>query len=104
MCDSDDDAANTRLLDVVVEPRAHYREVTAQRHAGAEGVARLSIAAEKLGLLKPDVPFFCAVEDDYVQELVAEIAEETGWDGLFVWEPVWGGDAWISCDEVMVFE
>ena len=23
-------------------------------------------------------------------------AEASGWDGLFVWEPVWGVDAWIS--------
>ena len=27
---------------------------------------------------------------------LAEAAEEAGWDGLFVWEPVWGVDAWIS--------
>ncbi len=27
---------------------------------------------------------------------LAEAAEESGWDGLFVWEPVWGVDAWIS--------
>ncbi len=23
-------------------------------------------------------------------------AEESGWDGFFVWEPVWGVDAWIA--------
>ncbi len=23
-------------------------------------------------------------------------AEQSGWDGFFVWEPVWGFDAWIS--------
>src|SRR5712692_11279862 len=23
-------------------------------------------------------------------------AEKAGWDGFFVWEPVWGVDAWIS--------
>ena len=23
-------------------------------------------------------------------------AEQSGWDGFFVWEPVWGIDAWIS--------
>ena len=22
-------------------------------------------------------------------------AEQAGWDGFFVWEPVWGYDAWI---------
>ena len=27
---------------------------------------------------------------------LAEAAEVAGWDGLFVWEPVWGVDAWIS--------
>ncbi|MEP1124137.1 MAG: LLM class flavin-dependent oxidoreductase [Ilumatobacter sp.] len=27
---------------------------------------------------------------------LAEAAEEAGWGGLFVWEPVWGVDAWIS--------
>ena len=27
---------------------------------------------------------------------LAEAAEASGWDGLFVWEPVWGVDAWIS--------
>lgn len=26
----------------------------------------------------------------------ASDAEKTGWDGFFVWEPVWGVDAWIS--------
>lgn len=25
----------------------------------------------------------------------AELAEQAGWDGFFVWEPVWGVDAWI---------
>jgi hypothetical protein len=23
-------------------------------------------------------------------------AEQTGWDGFFVWEPVWGVDAWVA--------
>jgi alkanesulfonate monooxygenase SsuD/methylene tetrahydromethanopterin reductase-like flavin-dependent oxidoreductase (luciferase family) len=27
---------------------------------------------------------------------LAATAEESGWDGLFVWEPVWGVDAWVS--------
>jgi alkanesulfonate monooxygenase SsuD/methylene tetrahydromethanopterin reductase-like flavin-dependent oxidoreductase (luciferase family) len=27
---------------------------------------------------------------------LAEAAEQAEWDGLFVWEPVWGVDAWIS--------
>jgi hypothetical protein len=38
------------------------------------------------------VPFADAGD---VGELAAA-AEEAGWDGLFVWEPVWGVDAWIS--------
>ena len=32
---------------------------------------------------------------DEIAELAAA-AEEHGWDGVFVWEPVWGVDAWIS--------
>ncbi len=27
---------------------------------------------------------------------LAAVAEESGWDGLFVWEPVWGVDAWVA--------
>src|SRR5512143_1083575 len=27
---------------------------------------------------------------------VAYEAEQAGWDGFFVWEPVWGIDAWVS--------
>ena len=27
---------------------------------------------------------------------LAATAEEAGWDGIFVWEPVWGVDAWIA--------
>ena len=27
---------------------------------------------------------------------LAEAAERSGWDGLFVWEPVWGVDAWVA--------
>jgi alkanesulfonate monooxygenase SsuD/methylene tetrahydromethanopterin reductase-like flavin-dependent oxidoreductase (luciferase family) len=27
---------------------------------------------------------------------VARAAEDAGWDGFFVWEPVWGVDAWVS--------
>lgn len=25
----------------------------------------------------------------------ARVAEDSGWDGFFVWEPVWGVDAWV---------
>ena len=38
------------------------------------------------------VPFADAMD---VADL-AEAAEDAGWDGIFVWEPVWGVDAWIS--------
>lgn len=27
---------------------------------------------------------------------LAREAEQTGWDGFFVWEPVWGVDAWVA--------
>lgn len=27
---------------------------------------------------------------------LAQQAEQSGWDGFFVWEPVWGIDAWVS--------
>ena len=27
---------------------------------------------------------------------LARVAEEAGWDGFFVWERVWGVDAWVS--------
>ncbi len=26
---------------------------------------------------------------------LARLAEASGWDGFFVWEPVWGYDAWV---------
>ena len=26
----------------------------------------------------------------------SEIAEKSGWDGFFAWEPVWGIDAWVT--------
>src|SRR5262245_65097208 len=32
---------------------------------------------------------------DEVGDLAAT-AEAAGWDGIFVWEPVWGVDAWIA--------
>jgi alkanesulfonate monooxygenase SsuD/methylene tetrahydromethanopterin reductase-like flavin-dependent oxidoreductase (luciferase family) len=27
---------------------------------------------------------------------LAQAAEQAGWDGFFVWEPVWGIDAWVA--------
>ena len=32
---------------------------------------------------------------EQIGDIAAE-AEAAGWDGVFVWEPVWGVDAWIS--------
>lgn len=32
---------------------------------------------------------------EQVGELAA-VAEDNGWDGIFVWEPVWGVDSWVS--------
>ncbi len=34
--------------------------------------------------------------DARVAAELAEIADRAGWDGFFVWEPVWGVDAWVS--------
>ena len=34
--------------------------------------------------------------DDRITARLAFEAEQAGWDGFFVWEPVWGIDAWIS--------
>jgi alkanesulfonate monooxygenase SsuD/methylene tetrahydromethanopterin reductase-like flavin-dependent oxidoreductase (luciferase family) len=28
----------------------------------------------------------------------ARAAEAAGWDGFFVWEPVWGVDSWVTLD------
>jgi hypothetical protein len=35
------------------------------------------------------------VAADYARQ-----AEQAGWDGFFVWEPVWGVDAWVSLTAV----
>lgn len=34
--------------------------------------------------------------DARVAAELAEVADRAGWDGFFVWEPVWGVDAWVS--------
>lgn len=31
---------------------------------------------------------------------IGQLAEQVGWDGFFVWEPVWGIDAWVSLTAV----
>lgn len=46
----------------------------------------------------PDMRFGFVIpwaDADEVGELAA-VAEEHGWDGIFVWEPVWGVDTWVS--------
>ena len=43
----------------------------------------------KYGFVLPLGDARCAAE-------MAQAAEEAGWDGFFVWEPVWGVDAWVS--------
>jgi alkanesulfonate monooxygenase SsuD/methylene tetrahydromethanopterin reductase-like flavin-dependent oxidoreductase (luciferase family) len=47
------------------------------------------VAAMRFGFV---VPWADAAD---VGELAAA-AEAHGWDGIFVWEPVWGVDAWVS--------
>ena len=43
----------------------------------------------KSGLVFPGGPARTAAE-------FAREAEKAGWDGFFVWEPVWGIDAWVT--------
>lgn len=50
---------------------------------------RRTIEVMKFGFVVP----WADAED--VGRLAVE-AEANGWDGLFVWEPVWGVDAWIA--------
>src|SRR5579863_7819579 len=38
---------------------------------------------------------FPSIEARVLAELAHE-AEEAGWDGIFVWDLVWGTDAWVS--------
>ena len=33
---------------------------------------------------------------------IGKAAEASGWDGFFVWDPIWGVDAWISLTAVAV--
>ncbi len=56
---------------------------------GHEFVGWSTVGGVKFGFV---VPWGDA---DDVGDLAAA-AEDAGWDGLFVWEPVWGVDAWIS--------
>jgi alkanesulfonate monooxygenase SsuD/methylene tetrahydromethanopterin reductase-like flavin-dependent oxidoreductase (luciferase family) len=39
--------------------------------------------------------FVLPVGDARLAAEMAQLAEEHGWDGFFVWEPVWGNDAWV---------
>lgn len=49
----------------------------------------------KFGFVLPKGDAGLAVE-------AAILAEEVGWDGFFMWEPVWGVDAWVSLAAVAV--
>src|SRR4051794_1151222 len=40
--------------------------------------------------------FVLPTGDARVAADLAREAEAAGWDGFFVWEPVWGVDAWVS--------
>lgn len=39
--------------------------------------------------------FVMPAGDARVASELAAMAEQSGWDGFFVWEPVWGIDAWV---------
>lgn len=49
----------------------------------------------KYGYVFPRANIFEAIES-------AKIAEETGWDGFFVWEPTYGIDAWVTLAAIAV--
>ena len=40
--------------------------------------------------------FVLPLGDAKKASMIAKEAEEAGWDGFFVWEPVWGVDAWVQ--------
>ncbi len=40
--------------------------------------------------------FVLPYSDAHTAANLAREAEQAGWDGFFVWEPVWGIDAWVS--------
>jgi len=50
----------------------------------------------KFGFVLPKMDPFLAIE-------LAKLAETKGWDGFFVWEPVWGIDPWMTLGAVAVF-
>src|SRR4051794_2420949 len=39
--------------------------------------------------------FVMASGDARAAAELAPLAEEHGWDGFFVWESIWGSDAWV---------
>jgi alkanesulfonate monooxygenase SsuD/methylene tetrahydromethanopterin reductase-like flavin-dependent oxidoreductase (luciferase family) len=49
----------------------------------------LTLEAMKYGFVLP-------LGDARTAANLAREAEQCGWDGFFVWEPVWGIDAWVS--------
>lgn len=73
---SDSDATG---IVVTGQLEVHALTITAKREDGAV----------KFGFV---VPWADAAD---IGELAA-VAELHGWDGLFVWEPIWGVDAWVS--------
>jgi hypothetical protein len=40
--------------------------------------------------------FVLPLGDAQIAADMAQFAETAGWDGFFVWEPIWGIDAWVS--------
>lgn len=40
--------------------------------------------------------FILPFGDARVAAECAELAEQSGWDGFFVWEAAWGVDAWVA--------
>ena len=41
-------------------------------------------------------PRFCVLLSPALTADLARVAEQAGWDGFFVYEPVWGIDAWVA--------
>src|SRR5919202_1949683 len=60
-----------------------------QGYACQNAPPRLEVPHMKFGFVLPTGDARTAAD-------FAHAAEQAGWDGFFVWEPVWGIDAWIS--------
>ena len=92
---------------VVVGGQQEVHRPYCRGHVAGDSSGRRHVGRETSGAHRPRdrreddcvqygfvVPWADAAE---VGELAA-VAERHGWDGLFVWEPVWGVDAWVSLD------